>query len=112
AACVEALRRADATILGKVHTAEFACADPPPTRNPWNAEHTPGGSSAGSAAAVAAGAAPLALGTQTAGSTLRPAAYNGIVGLKATYGMISNRGVIPLAWSFDHVGMLARSVAD
>jgi aspartyl-tRNA(Asn)/glutamyl-tRNA(Gln) amidotransferase subunit A len=110
--CVELLRSAGATILGKLHTAEFACADPAPTRNPWNLSHTPGGSSAGSGAAVAYGGVPLALGTQTGGSTLRPAAYNGIVGMKPTYGMISNRNVIPVSWSFDHVGILARSVAD
>jgi aspartyl-tRNA(Asn)/glutamyl-tRNA(Gln) amidotransferase subunit A len=112
AACVTLLRAADATVLGKLHTAEFAVADPPPTRNPWAAEHTPGGSSSGSAVAVAAGMVPAALGTQTGGSTLRPAAYNGIVGLKASYGLVSNRGVIAVAWSFDHVGILARSVAD
>src|SRR5665213_3451634 len=112
AIAVTKLRDAGAIVLGKVHTAEFACADPAPTRNPWNAEHTPGGSSSGSAAATAAGTVPVTLGTQTGGSTLRPAAYNGIVGLKPSYGLISNRGVIPLAWSFDHVGILARSVAD
>jgi aspartyl-tRNA(Asn)/glutamyl-tRNA(Gln) amidotransferase subunit A len=112
ATAVTALRDAGGVVLGKVHTAEFACADPAPTRNPWNAEHTPGGSSSGSAASVAAGTVPVTLGTQTGGSTLRPAAYNGIVGLKPTYGLVSNRGVIPLAWSFDHVGVLARSVAD
>lgn len=112
ATCITALRRGDANILGKVHTAEFACADPSPTRNPWNHEHTPGGSSSGSAAAVAAATVPAALGTQTGGSTLRPAAYNGIVGLKPSYGMISNRGVIPLAWSLDHIGILTRSVGD
>ena len=112
AACIQALRQADATILGKVHTAEFAGAEPAPTRNPWNREHTPGGSSSGSAAAVAAGTVPIALGTQTGGSILRPAAYNGVVGLKPTYGTVSNDGVIPLAWSLDHVGVISRSVAD
>lgn len=112
APAVAALRRADAVILGKVHTAEFANGDPAVTRNPWNLEHTPGGSSSGSAAAVAAGMAGAALGSQTGGSTLRPAAYNGIVGFKPTYGTISTEGTIPLAWSFDHVGILARSVAD
>jgi aspartyl-tRNA(Asn)/glutamyl-tRNA(Gln) amidotransferase subunit A len=112
AGCTARLRRAGAIMLGKLHTAEFACADPPPTRNPWNAEHTPGGSSSGSGAAVAAGMAATALGTQTGGSTLRPASYNGVVGLKASYGMISNRGVIPVGWSLDHVGIIARSVAD
>ena len=110
--CVRRLRQAGAALLGKLHTAEFACADPPPTRNPWNAAHTPGGSSSGSGVAVAAGMAAAALGTQTGGSTLRPASYNGVVGLKASYGMISNRGVIPVAWSLDHVGVIARSVAD
>jgi Asp-tRNA(Asn)/Glu-tRNA(Gln) amidotransferase A subunit family amidase len=110
--CVARLRVAGATMLGKLHTAEFACADPPPTRNPWNAAHTPGGSSSGSGAAVAAGMVAAALGTQTGGSTLRPASYNGVVGLKASYGMISNRGVIPVAWSLDHVGIIARSVTD
>ncbi|HVT66271.1 MAG TPA: amidase, partial [Trebonia sp.] len=110
--CVARLRAAGTVMLGKLHTAEFACADPPPTRNPWNAAHTPGGSSSGSGAAVAAGLVPAALGTQTGGSTLRPASYNGVVGLKASYGMISNRGVIPVAWSLDHVGIIARSVTD
>ena len=110
--CVARLRADGAVMLGKLHTAEFAGADPPPTRNPWNAAHTPGGSSSGSGAAVAAGLVPAALGTQTGGSTLRPASYNGVVGLKASYGMISNRGVIPVAWSLDHVGIIARSVTD
>ncbi len=110
--CTGRLRGSGAIMLGKLHTAEFACADPPPTRNPWNTEHTPGGSSSGSGAAVAAGMVPAALGTQTGGSTLRPASYNGVVGLKATYGMISNRGVIPVGWSLDHVGIIARSVTD
>ena len=85
---------------------------PPPTRNPWNAAHTPGGSSSGSAVAVAAGMAAASLGTQTGGSTLRPASYNGLVGVKPSYGMISNRGVIPVAWSLDHVGIITRSVTD
>jgi Asp-tRNA(Asn)/Glu-tRNA(Gln) amidotransferase A subunit family amidase len=82
------------------------------TRNPWNLDHTPGGSSSGSAAAVAARMIPLALGSQTIGSTLRPAAYCGIVGLKATHGLISAEGVTPLAWSLDHVGIFTRSVDD
>lgn len=112
AACVAGLRQAGAIIPGKLHTAEFACADPPPTRNPWNAAHTPGGSSSGSGVAVATGMIAAALGTQTGGSTLRPASYNGVVGVKPSYGMISNRGVIPVAWSLDHVGIIARSVAD
>jgi aspartyl-tRNA(Asn)/glutamyl-tRNA(Gln) amidotransferase subunit A len=112
ATSVARLRAAGAIILGKLHTAEFASADPAPTRNAWNVEHTPGGSSSGSGAAVAAGMVPAATGSQTGGSTLRPAAYNGIVGLKPTYGLISCAGVIPLAWSLDHVGIIARSVED
>ncbi|MGH3247583.1 MAG: amidase [Trebonia sp.] len=110
--CVGRLRGAGAVMPGKLHTAEFACADPPPTRNPWNAAHTPGGSSSGSGVAVATGMAAAALGTQTGGSTLRPASYNGVVGVKPSYGLISNRGVIPVAWSLDHVGIIARSVTD
>lgn len=106
------LRAAGAIILGKTATTEFAYADPAQTRNPWNREHTPGGSSSGSAAAVAARMIPAALGSQTIGSTLRPAAYCGIVGLKATHGLISAGGVTPLAWSLDHVGIFARSVDD
>jgi len=106
------LRAGGAIILGKTTTTEFAYADPTQTRNPWNREHTPGGSSSGSAAAVAARMIPAALGSQTIGSTLRPAAYCGIVGLKATHGLISAAGVTPLAWSLDHVGILTRSVED
>jgi aspartyl-tRNA(Asn)/glutamyl-tRNA(Gln) amidotransferase subunit A len=106
------LRAAGAVIIGKTTTTEFAYADPAATRNPWNPEHTPGGSSSGSAAAVAARMVPLALGSQTIGSTLRPAAYCGVVGLKATHGLISVEGVTPLAWSLDHVGVFTRSVDD
>jgi aspartyl-tRNA(Asn)/glutamyl-tRNA(Gln) amidotransferase subunit A len=112
AAAVARLRAAGAIVLGKAHTTEFAYFEPGPTRNPWNPAHTPGGSSSGSAAAVAALMAPLALGTQTVGSVLRPAAYCGVVGFKGTHGAISTEGVIPLAWSFDHVGIFARAVAD
>ena len=112
ATCVARLRAAGAIVLGKTQTTEFAYLDPAPTRNPWNREHTPGGSSSGSAAAVAAGMVPLALGSQTVGSVLRPAAYCGVVGLKATYGLVSYAGVAPLAPSFDHVGVLCRSVAE
>jgi amidase len=111
-AAVDRLRAAGAIVIGKAHTTSFAMQDPAPTRNPWNLEHTPGGSSSGSAAAVAAGMVPLALGSQTVGSTLRPAAYCGIVGLKPTHGRISAAGVFPLAPSFDHVGIICRSVAD
>jgi aspartyl-tRNA(Asn)/glutamyl-tRNA(Gln) amidotransferase subunit A len=112
AVAVARLRAAGAVILGKTHTTEFAYADPPMTRNPWSRERTPGGSSSGSAAAVAARMVPAALGSQTVGSVLRPAAYCGVVGFKPTYGRISRRGVLPLAWSLDHVGVLARGVAD
>ncbi|MDR7559646.1 MAG: amidase [Armatimonadota bacterium] len=112
AACVARLRAAGAVIVGKTATTPFAYADPAPTRNPWNLDHTPGGSSSGSAAAVAARMVPLALGTQTIGSTLRPASYCGIVGLKGTYGAVSLEGVTPLSWSLDHLGIFARSVDD
>lgn len=91
------LKSTGALILGKTVTVEFANYSPGPTRNPHNPEHTPGGSSSGSAAAVAAGLCPLALGTQTVGSVIRPAAYCGVVGVKPTYGRISVDGVIPLA---------------
>lgn len=109
---VARLRRAGAIVLGKTATTEFAYLDPAETRNPWNLEHTPGGSSSGSGASVAARMVPLALGSQTVGSVLRPAAYCGVIGLKPTHGRISCRGVLPLAWSLDHVGIFSRSVAD
>jgi Asp-tRNA(Asn)/Glu-tRNA(Gln) amidotransferase A subunit family amidase len=112
ATAVARLRAAGAVIVGKTATTEFAYRDPAVTRNPWNLGHTPGGSSAGSGAAVAARMIPLASGSQTVGSVLRPAAYNGVVGLKPTHGLIPVDGVIPLAWSLDHVGVLARSVDD
>src|SRR5262245_12038991 len=112
AAAVARIRAAGAIVLGKTVTTEFAYRDPAPTRNPWNRSHTPGGSSAGSAAAVAARMAPLALGSQTVGSILRPAAYCGVVGFKGSHGLVPVGGVIPLAWSLDHVGVLTRSVAD
>ena len=112
ATSVARLRAAGAVILGKTHTTEFAFRDPAPTRNPWNPRHTPGGSSSGSAAAVAARMVPAALGTQTVGSVLRPAAYCGVVGFKPTHGLVPADGVIPLAWSLDHVGVFARSVLD
>jgi len=112
AASVARIRAAGAIVLGKTVTTEFAYRDPAPTRNPWNHGHTPGGSSAGSAAAVAARMTPLALGSQTVGSVLRPAAYCGVVGFKGTHGLVPVAGVIPLAWSLDHVGVLTRSVGD
>ena len=94
------------------YTTEFATSDPSLTYNPWNFEHTPGGSSSGSSVAVATKTVGAALGSQTGGSTCRPAAYNGIVGLKATYGRISRYGVVPVSWSLDHVGILVRTVED
>jgi aspartyl-tRNA(Asn)/glutamyl-tRNA(Gln) amidotransferase subunit A len=109
---VARVREAGAIILGKTVTVEFAHHDPPRTRNPWNRERTPGGSSSGSAAAVAARMVPAALGSQTGGSVLRPASYCGTVGLKPTYGRVSRYGVTPNSWSLDHVGVLARSVED
>ncbi len=112
ATAVARLREAGAIVLGKTHTTEFALFDPAPTRNPWNLECTPGGSSSGSGAAVAAGMCPAALGSQTAGSVLRPAAFCGVVGLKPRHGRVSCHGVIPLAWTLDHVGVLARTVED
>jgi aspartyl-tRNA(Asn)/glutamyl-tRNA(Gln) amidotransferase subunit A len=112
ASCVARLRAAGAVILGKLQTTEFAFSDPAVTRNPWHAARTPGGSSSGSAAAVAARMVLAALGSQTVGSVLRPAAFCGVVGLKPTYGRVSRRGVLPLSWSLDHVGVFARTVAD
>src|SRR5215469_1864659 len=109
---VERLRNLGATIFGKTVSTEFAWRHPGPTVNPWNPEHTPGGSSSGSAAAVAAGLVPLALGSQTLGSVIRPAAFNGIVGLKPSYGAIPRIGVHPLSPSLDHVGFFARRVDD
>jgi aspartyl-tRNA(Asn)/glutamyl-tRNA(Gln) amidotransferase subunit A len=112
AEAVARLKRAGAILLGKTVTTQFAVMPPSKTRNPWAEDRTPGGSSSGSGAAIAAREVPLALGTQTNGSVLRPAAYNGVVGLKPTYGRVSKRGVFPVAWSLDHVGVLARSVED
>src|SRR5499426_3291326 len=112
ATAVARLKAAGAILLGKCHTTEFATTDPAPTRNPWNLACTPGGSSSGSAAAVAARMIPLSLGTQTIGSNVRPASYCGLVGLKPTFGRISTRGVIPLSYTQDHVGLMARSVED
>ncbi len=106
------LRRSGAILLGKTATTEYACFDPAETCNPWNPNHTPGGSSSGSAAAVAARMCPAALGSQTGGSISRPAAYCGTVGLKATHGRVSLHGVLPVSFSLDHVGPITRSVAD
>jgi amidase len=112
AACVALLKNAGAVILGKTVTAEFAMSYPGKTRNPLNPDHTPGGSSSGSAAAVADYMAPLALGTQTGGSVLRPAAFCGIVGFKPTFDAINTVGVKQNTKSFDTIGLMGRSVAD
>lgn len=109
---VAALTQFGAIPIGKTTTTEMAIGDAPSTRNPWNPAHTPGGSSSGSAAAVAAGHVPFALATQTGGSINRPAAYCGLTGLKPTYGRVSRRGVFPLSWTMDHVGVVARSALD
>ena len=110
AGVVSRLREAGALVLGKTVTTEFAYYEPGPTRNPHDLGHTPGGSSSGSAAAVAAGMCPLAIGSQTAGSTVRPAAFCGIVGFKPTYGRIPTDGVLPLAESLDTVGLFTADV--
>ena len=107
---VTRLKAAGALIFGKTVTTEFAYFFPGPTRNPHNVEHTPGGSSSGSAAAVAAGFCHLALGTQTIGSIIRPAAFCGVVGFKPTYDRISREGVIPLSPSLDHIGFFTPDV--
>jgi Asp-tRNA(Asn)/Glu-tRNA(Gln) amidotransferase A subunit family amidase len=109
---VERLRQLGATIFGKTVSTEFAWRHPGPTTNPWNRGHTPGGSSSGSAAAVAAGLVPLALGTQTLGSIIRPAAFNGVIGFKPSFGAIPRTGVHHLSQSLDHVGFFARRVDD
>jgi len=112
AAVVAGLRGAGAVILGKTRTAAFASFDPPATHNPRLPGHTPGGSSSGSAAAVAAGMAPFALGTQTLGSVIRPAAYCGVCGFKPSFGLLSTEGVMPFAPSLDTVGFFTATAAD
>jgi Asp-tRNA(Asn)/Glu-tRNA(Gln) amidotransferase A subunit family amidase len=112
AAVVARLRAAGALVLGKTVSTEFAMFHPGPTANPHALDHTPGGSSSGSAAAVAAGMVPLALGTQTAGSVIRPAAYCGVVGYKPTFGWVSRAGCLPVSETLDHVGGFARTVPD
>jgi Asp-tRNA(Asn)/Glu-tRNA(Gln) amidotransferase A subunit family amidase len=109
---VRRLRQAGAVFLGKTVTTQYASFDPPPTRNPWDLSRTPGGSSSGSAAALACGMCLGALGSQTGGSITRPAAYCGVAGCKPTYGRLSTRGVVPLAASMDHPGPMARCVRD
>jgi Asp-tRNA(Asn)/Glu-tRNA(Gln) amidotransferase A subunit family amidase len=112
AAAVAWARAAGGAVIGKTVTTEFATRHPGPTKNPVNPAHTPGGSSSGSAAGVGAGTFPLAYGTQTAGSVIRPAAFCGVVGYKPTFGLISRMGMKIMADSLDTVGVLARSVAD
>jgi Asp-tRNA(Asn)/Glu-tRNA(Gln) amidotransferase A subunit family amidase len=112
AAAVKSLRAAGAVILGKTVTTECAYFAPGKTRNPHDPEHTPGGSSSGSAAAVAAGMVPLALGSQTAGSTIRPASFCGVYGFKPTHGLIPRTGVLQLSRTLDHVGFFSRNVED
>lgn len=112
AAVVATLKSQGAIVLGKTTTAEMALGDAPPTRNPWNVAHTPGGSSSGSAAAIAAGHVPFALATQTGGSLNRPAAYCGLVALKPTYESINVRGVLPLSKTLDHVGVMTKTAID
>lgn len=112
ASVVTRLKEAGGLILGKTVTTEFAYFEPGPTRNPHNPEHTPGGSSSGSAAAVAAGYCPLALGSQTVGSVIRPAAFCGVAGFKTSYGRVPLDGVIPYAPSLDHFGFFAPQVED
>jgi Asp-tRNA(Asn)/Glu-tRNA(Gln) amidotransferase A subunit family amidase len=111
-AVVRSLKKAGAILLGKTVTTEWACFDPPPTRNPWNLNHTPGGSSSGSAAAVATDMCLAALGTQTGGSIIRPAAYCGVSGLKPGFGELPMEGIAPLTLHLDHVGPIARRVSD
>jgi Asp-tRNA(Asn)/Glu-tRNA(Gln) amidotransferase A subunit family amidase len=112
AACVAALRAKGAVVLAKTTTTELACGDAVVTRNPYDLSRSPGGSSAGSAAAVCARMADIALGTQTAGSTIRPASYCGVVGYVASAGAFSLRGVLPLSQSADALGVLCHTVAD
>ncbi len=109
---VALLKQAGGIMLGKTVTTEFAMFEPPPTKNPWNFDRTPGGSSSGSAAGTAARMFPMALGSQTAGSVLRPASYTGVVGIKPTLGLVSRYGVMPVAWSLDTMGWFTRTVED
>jgi Asp-tRNA(Asn)/Glu-tRNA(Gln) amidotransferase A subunit family amidase len=112
AAIIRELRQRGAILLGKTVTTAFAYFTPGPTRNPRDLEHTPGGSSSGSAAAVAAGMVPFTIGEQTVGSILRPASYCGVTGFKASYGLLSMEGVFPLAKSLDTLGFFTHTPAD
>jgi amidase len=112
AAIVREMRKRGAILLGKTHCTAFAYFTPAPTRNPRDLEHTPGGSSSGSAAAVAAGMVPVALGTQTKGSVLRPASFCGVTGFKACFGLLPMEGVLPLAKSLDTLGFFTNTPGD
>src|SRR4029077_14166508 len=112
ATCVARLRTAGAFVFGKTVTTPFAFLDPGKTRNPWDPAYTPGGSSSGSAAAVAVGHVAAAIGTQTNGSVIRPAAYCGVIGFKPTQGAIPIDGVHPFSETFDTVGTFTRTVED
>lgn len=118
AVVTQKLRAAGGVFMGKLSTHEFATGGPsfdlpwPPARNPWNRDHFCGGSSSGSGTATAAGFLPAAIGTDTGGSVRNPASMCGVIGMKATYGLVSRRGVVPLAYSLDHVGTLTRTVRD
>ena len=112
AKAVQMVKEAGAIMLGKTVTTEFAWTDPSPTKNPWNIDHTPGGSSSGSAVAVATKMCPIAFGSQTVGSVLRPASYSGVVGFKPTFQSVSREGLIPFSPSSDTVGWMSRSVDD
>src|SRR5437764_11359254 len=112
AECVRRLRDAGAVILGKTVTTEFAVYSPGKTRNPHDPSRTPGGSSSGSAAAVADGMLPAALGTQTAGSVIRPASFCGVIGFKPSFGLLPLEGVHPLAPSLDTLGVFVREMED
>jgi aspartyl-tRNA(Asn)/glutamyl-tRNA(Gln) amidotransferase subunit A len=112
ASVVKKLKHAGAIIMGKCVTTVLVFLDPGPTRNAWNTNHTPGGSSSGSAAAVAARMCPVSIGSQTVGSVGRPAAYNGVVSIMPTQARVDMTGAFPLAWSLDHVGVFSRSAAD
>lgn len=118
AVVTQKLRAAGGVFMGKLATHEFATGGPsfdlpwPPARNPWNRDHFTGGSSSGSGAATAAGFLPMAIGSDTGGSIRNPATLCGVTGMKATYGLVSRRGVFPLAYTLDHVGALTRTVSD
>jgi Asp-tRNA(Asn)/Glu-tRNA(Gln) amidotransferase A subunit family amidase len=109
---VRFMRNRGGVLIGKTNTTAFAYREPSPARNPRNLEHTPGGSSSGSAAAVAAGMVPVAIGTQTGGSVLRPASYCGVTGFKTTFGLLPMEGVLPYAKSFDTLGFFTHTATD